>query len=397
MMRVLLFLVGAVLFFETVFFSALAPLLPTYAHELGLSKLEAGVLVACYAAGGLVGALPGGFLALRLGVKPTMLAGLGLLCLLSVAFGFARSAWLFDLSRFGQGIGAAFAWTGGLAWLVTEAPRERRGAMIGMAMGAVATGAVLGPAVGAAATLVGAKPTFLVVALLGGALAVWALSVPGPAPLKSQSLWLLAAALRRPGIAIGLWLVALPSLMLGVLDVLVPLRLGALGLSGSAIGAVFISAAALLACTNVALGGWGDRSGRELPLRASLVASVLACLVLPLGRNDWGLAVLAFFAATAFGSFFAPAMALLSDQIDRAGLEHALGFALLIIAWAPSHVVGSAGGGALGGAAGDSVPYLLLALLCGLSLPVLRHLLRLERTLSPAIQQGDRSADEEQP
>jgi hypothetical protein len=43
MMRVLLFLVSAVLFFEAVFFSALAPLLPTYAHELGLSKLEAGV------------------------------------------------------------------------------------------------------------------------------------------------------------------------------------------------------------------------------------------------------------------------------------------------------------------------------------------------------------------
>jgi MFS family permease len=388
--RKLVFLVSAVVGVESVFFSALGPLLPTYEHTFGLSKLGAGVLVGCYAAGGLVGALPAGVLALRFGVKPVMLAGLGFLSLLSIAFGFANSVWLLDISRFGQGVGASFAWTGALAWLVTEAPLERRGGLIGIALGAAASGALLGPAVGAAATLAGAKSTFLAVGLLGGALGVWALRVRGPGVRKGQSLRLVSAAVRRPGVTSGLWLVALPSLLIGVLGVLVPLRLGDFGLTGSAIGAIFIGAGALEAGANLAFGRWGDRVGRELPLRASLAASVLMCLILPLGRNTWSLAIIVLAAACAFGSFFAPAMALLADQVDRAGLEQALGFALLNVAWAPGHILGSTGGGALGGAAGDSVVYLILALLCALTLPALKHLLQRERLLEPASQGGGR-------
>ena len=40
-------------FFDVVFFSAIAPLLPDYVAELGLSKAQAGVLSASYAAGTL--------------------------------------------------------------------------------------------------------------------------------------------------------------------------------------------------------------------------------------------------------------------------------------------------------------------------------------------------------
>jgi predicted MFS family arabinose efflux permease len=47
-------------FFDVVFFSAIAPLLPDYVAELGLSKAEAGVLSASYAAGTLIFALPAG-------------------------------------------------------------------------------------------------------------------------------------------------------------------------------------------------------------------------------------------------------------------------------------------------------------------------------------------------
>jgi MFS family permease len=125
------------------------------------------------------------------------------------------------------------------------------------------------------------------------------------------------------------------------------------------------------------------------PLRASLIASALACLILPLGKNDWSLAVLVVLAATAFGAFFAPAMALLADQAERAGLEQALGFALLNTAWAPGHLAGSAGGGVLAGTAGDATPYLILALLCALTLPALKHLLQRERIRDTAIQEAD--------
>jgi MFS family permease len=59
------------------FYAALTPLLPHYAQELGLSKTGAGVLAGSYALGALLAGIPAGILATRLGVKPTILIGLG--------------------------------------------------------------------------------------------------------------------------------------------------------------------------------------------------------------------------------------------------------------------------------------------------------------------------------
>ena len=74
-MRRLFLLVAAVILVDTTFYSAITPLLPQYADDLGLSKTAAGVLSASYAAGTLLAALPSGFLAARIGFRSTMLAG----------------------------------------------------------------------------------------------------------------------------------------------------------------------------------------------------------------------------------------------------------------------------------------------------------------------------------
>jgi len=90
MMRRLFWLVAAVVLVDTMFFAAVAPLLPHYSDELDLSKTGAGILTAAYPAGTFVGALPSGWLAVRWGVKPTLLLGLSMLGLASISFGVVK-------------------------------------------------------------------------------------------------------------------------------------------------------------------------------------------------------------------------------------------------------------------------------------------------------------------
>ena len=74
-MRRLLFLVGGVVFVDTMFFAALTPLLPEYADTYDLSKAGAGVLAGAYPIGALVGGIPGGIAAARYGARPVTIAG----------------------------------------------------------------------------------------------------------------------------------------------------------------------------------------------------------------------------------------------------------------------------------------------------------------------------------
>ena len=89
-MRRLLLLASAMIFLDVAFFAAIAPLLPDYVDELGLSEAEAGILSASYAAGTLLASLPAGFVASRVGPRRTVIFGLLLLGVSSLVFGFVE-------------------------------------------------------------------------------------------------------------------------------------------------------------------------------------------------------------------------------------------------------------------------------------------------------------------
>jgi MFS family permease len=151
----LLALVCAIVAVDTVFFSALTPLLPHYAAAAGLTKAGAGILVAAYPAGTLIGSLPSGALVTRFGDRTVAVLGLALMGVSTLAFGWSTSAGLLDAARFVQGVGGACTWTASLSWLATAAPEKRRGELLGTTLGAAVVGALFGPVVGAVANAVG--------------------------------------------------------------------------------------------------------------------------------------------------------------------------------------------------------------------------------------------------
>jgi MFS family permease len=370
--RRLLVLVSAIMLVDTMFFAALTPLLPHYVEELGLSKAGAGVLTAAFGAGTLAGALPAGVFAARLGVKPTVLVGLGLLSATSLAFGFFENVVVLDVARFTQGVGGAFSWTGALAWLAAAAPSERRGELIGTAIGAGIAGALLGPVVGGAAAVIGTAPAFSVVAGLGIAIAVAVAATPSAARGEAQTLRLLASRIGDARLLVGMWLVALPAILFGVLSVLGPLRLDALGFGAAAIGATFLVAAGGEAVLSPFVGRLSDRRGPGPVVVAAVAASAAVSLLLPWPENGWLLAALVVVAGLAYGGFWVPAMATLSRGAESTGLDQSFAFALMNLAWAAGQGVGSfAGGGLAERVGGDVVPYAGAATLCLLTLVAL--------------------------
>jgi MFS family permease len=366
-MRRIFLLVAAVVLVDTAFYAAIVPLLPHYTDELGLSQTGAGVLTASYAAGTLVAALPGGMLAARIGVKRTVLSGLGLLGVTSLVFGHASQAAVLDSARFLQGVGGALSWAGGLAWLIEVAPDSRRGELIGGAISAAIGGVLLGPVLGGVAVELGPEAVFSGVAVLAAGLAAWAALTPGVPVRRSASAVSASDLLGRP-VLVAVWLVALPAAFAGAINVLTPLRLDELGASGAAIGAIFLTAAAIEGVITPLAGRLSDRRGRLAPLHIGLAAAIGLGILLPAAGSAAlvALGVIVMIATLAF--FWAPAMAMLSDVADGVGFDQGMAAGFINLAWAGGQLLGAALGGAFADSLGDAFAYGALVGLCGATL-----------------------------
>jgi len=360
-MRRLLILASAMIFVDVAFFAAIAPLLPDYVDDLGLTKAEAGILSAAYAAGTLLASLPAGYVASRVGPRRTVISGLLLLGCSSVIFGFGEQIVLLDSARFVQGIAGALIWSGALTWLITTAPDERRGSIIGTALGTAVGGALLGPALGAAAGEVGTELVFSSVLVITILLSIAAYRMPETVIPEKQGLGeVMATLVSRPVLEAAAF-VAVPSVMFGAIEVLVPLRIDDLGGGHALIAGGFIAGAGLEALLAPLAGRISDRVGSRLPYVVGLsicaVAMVVIALVPSLSQVLGGLILTSLGA----GLCFAPALTLLSDVAEASSLHQGFAAGLSNMAWALGQVIGGIGSGVVADFTGNAAPSLTIA------------------------------------
>ena len=355
-------LVQALVLFESILYSVVTPVLPHYAHTLGASKSSIGLLVAAYPAGMLPGALLGGWIATRFGVRRTTLVGLLLFSASIIAFGFGTDIVTLDALRFVQGIACGCIWSGGLTWVIAVAPRERRGELLGAVIAAAIFGTILGPVLGTAAVALGTDIVFTFLGAICVLLAVWTFRHPQPPPAETGGGAPLRALRSSPSMLLGLWLVLLEAGTLGALSTLLPLRLSHIGASGVAVGITFVLASVLSTLVAPAIGRVTDRRGAGLPLCAGLLTTAVLLLVMPLPHTVFLLAAVSVITVGGpLTAYTIPAMSVITDSAERIGIAVIVSSMLFNISWAIGETIGAPAAASLSQATSDAVPMLALA------------------------------------
>jgi MFS family permease len=362
-MRRLLILASTMVFFDVAFYAAIAPLLPDYVADLGLNKAEAGILAGSYAIGTLLASLPAGLVATRAGPRPTVIGGLLLLGVSSVVFGFATQIALLDAARFVQGIAGALIWSGALTWLITSTPPERRGSVIGTALGTAIAGALVGPVLGAVAAEVGTETVFGAVMGIALGLAVFAARTPEAGPPERQPLREVAATILSRPLMTATAFVAVPSLMFGTIEVLLPLRIDELGGGHVAIAGGFIVGAGLEALLAPVAGRYSDRVGRRTPFVVGIGICSLSMVGIAVAGALGPVLAALMVGSLGAGICFAPALTTLSEVADESRLHQGFAAGLSNMAWAAGQSAGAVAGGGLASVTGYAVPSLMVAAL----------------------------------
>lgn len=355
-MRRLLALTTSLMFLELLFFAVLSPLLPGLKHDLGLSTSQVGLLVAMYAIGCAVGAIPALMIVVRLGVRSTALLSLATFALTSVLFGLVHGYDALLIARFGQGLAGATCWTSAMLWLLKATPLERRGELLGVAFGISEIGAIAGPAAGGIAAAVGRGATFVAIACVCALLALLTSRFTAP-PAPAEKRLGLGTALASSAIRKIMWITLVPATLIAAISVLAPLQQHGLGAGSGEIAATFAAAAVIGIAVRPFYGRWSDREGPLRPVRLGLLVCTPALVALPWMDTRVSAAVLIALALVMIGVLWAPVMVLLSDACSAAGVGQLMVVAMMDLTWPPGNIIGAAGGGALSQVAGQRVAY----------------------------------------
>ena len=141
-------MLGAVAVAVAVGFGVVAPAIPVFAREFGVSRTAAGAVISAFALARLVFAPVGGRLVDRLGERVVLAAGIAIVAVSSALAGLAQSyAQLLVLRGIG-GFGSAMFTISAVSLLLRVAGAHQRGRATGVFQGGFLLGGVAGPPLG---------------------------------------------------------------------------------------------------------------------------------------------------------------------------------------------------------------------------------------------------------
>jgi len=319
---------------------ALIPVMPVYAHRLGLNGFQQGMVLGATGLATLAVSLPAGTLCDRFGAgRITVAAGL-LMALATFGQAFAGSFPLLLAARLAFGAGYGIVWTAGLCWLADVAGPPALGGSIASA----GIGGVAGPAVAGALT----QHLGLAVPLLASAAGIAAITAglaalrvsPGPAASRPAAAGGLLVAARDRGVIGAAAAVVIAGLSTGACALLVPAELHAAGASSGRIGLDFAVAGVLFAAGSALTAAAGRRAVRLLVLGVGMLALTAALSLGVLSTTSPAILVMLCLTTAARSVLWTVSYPLAADAAGRRGVGLGAAVGLLNGVWAATAVLG---------------------------------------------------------
>jgi DHA1 family multidrug resistance protein-like MFS transporter len=193
----------AVSFTVALGYGIVAPTIPAFARQFGVSTAAAASVISAFALMRVLGALPAGRLVDRFGEHKVMAAGISVVAVSSVLAGFSQSFVQLIVLRGAGGVGSAMFSVSAQTLLLASVPGEQRGRASGLFTGGFLVGGISGPAVGGLVAAWSLRAPFLI---YGGLLVVPAIIAAfslrdagqrqAPDPRSARPLAALATAVR---------------------------------------------------------------------------------------------------------------------------------------------------------------------------------------------------------
>jgi MFS transporter, DHA1 family, multidrug resistance protein len=159
----------AIAFTVALGYGIVAPAIPEFAHQFGVSAAAAASVVSAFALMRVVGALPAGRLVDRFGEHAIMAVGIAIVAVSSLLAGFSQSFTELIILRGVGGLGSAMFSVSAQTLLLVTVPATQRGRASGLYSGGFLLGGISGPAVGGLVAAWSLRAPFLI---YGGLLVV---------------------------------------------------------------------------------------------------------------------------------------------------------------------------------------------------------------------------------